>query len=877
MFIAGEPGSGKSALLDLARRQSASAFRVGWGQADPVETPVAFGVFGQVFRSLGSLDVSLPTSRTESLQLALTLLESLSRERPVLIILDDLHTADPESLALLAFLWRRMESMRVGLLGGFRLWPPAAVEVIRRLPGATLATLRTPRLDRRAVVALLESGTRRVSTPDEVNLAMEQTQGNPLLVQQLVLHRRHGGPIDDRVESWRQSDLRDLMSRFVGDTDEARKVASAASIFGDHFRPALALRASGLDADAARSGVEALFQSGLFQPIDRGGARFTFPLLRRVVYSAMSPTMRARMHASAMRALLDHGVAPSEAAEHAMLAEAAGDAGAVEVLAEAGQAALAGGDLSRARRYLEGGVAMAANGARPRLKFLLGQVLLAGGEHAAALSLFNALRRSRSVNGEGPLSHRWAARALFVGGNPAEADKELEAAERNAERAADPDSLARVRIDRAAMAFFTKGPAAAEELARSVQTSHPKLATAASALAACAAYQAGDTSGLPLVASLTRELTRNPVDDVGPLLWSSGVLGICQLTAQNAEMLTESEAAFTALFETARRLQLPAPIAALSTARAEYLCQAGQIDAALTMAEVAVTASERARGLAAWADAVRADVLFESGQLAAAAERLHRAQDLNVKQGAPPMQSAFLLHLEAMWEHDAAHPLVASELFERVEHLVKSAGVLDPAFIPWATPAIGAHASIGRLEAAKRVLDWVERGVTAFGTRRSQAMAAIGHARIAEAEGDLVAAEAAYGQALGILERGPMRLQEIKTLVAQGRVLRMLGHVRGARAPLVRAVELAGAAGAGRIEGLARQEMAISGGRFRQHRDPSHLTPQETRVAALARLGLSDRDIGRRLFISQKTVETHLMRVYRKLEVNNRRELMLRR
>jgi DNA-binding CsgD family transcriptional regulator len=54
------------------------------------------------------------------------------------------------------------------------------------------------------------------------------------------------------------------------------------------------------------------------------------------------------------------------------------------------------------------------------------------------------------------------------------------------------------------------------------------------------------------------------------------------------------------------------------------------------------------------------------------------------------------------------------------------------------------------------------------------------------------------------------------------------------------------------------------------------LTPQETRVAALARQGMSDRDIGRKLFISQKTVETHLMRVYRKMDVGNRRELMLR-
>ena len=888
LFIAGEPGSGKSALLNIARRQNARTFNVGWGQADAVEATVPFGLFGQVFRSLGSPEVPEPTermlaalrsSRAEALQLALHFLESASAVRPVLIVLDDLHWADPESTALLGYLWRRMDRMAVGILGSFRMWPCSAIDMARRLPGGEQAILRMARLDATGVVALVQARTARDPLPEEVALILDQCQGNPLLVHQLLLHHRGGCPVGDRIEGWRRSDLRELVSRFVGDAEEPRMVASAASIFGDDFRPALAVRAAKVDAGAARESLEALFQSGLFEPVPGGGARFAHPLIRRVIYAALGPTMRAQLHASAMRALLDHGVEPSEAAEHAMLAEAAGDPDAVEVLAEAGQAALAGGDLARARRYLEGAVAMAANGVRPRLKFLLGQVLLAAGEHGPALGLFKSLSSAQNGNGDSGLAHRWAARTMFVRGDYEEAEQELEAAARSAQRAGDSDAMARARIDHAAMVLYTRGPAAALQLSmaasKDVLSTNRRLVTAAAAIAACCAYETGDPSGLPLIESLTRELARSPLDDIAPLLWSWGVLGVCLQTAQLAELFGEADAAFEALFESTRRLELPVAVAALATARADHFCQLGRIDEALRMAHVAVTAAGRAPGLAAWAEAVSAEVLFESGQTAAAVERLRRAQDQATKQGAPAMLSAFLHHLAAVCELDGGRPSRASELFERVELEVVAAGVVDPCTIPWGPPAIAAHAATGRLDAARRVLRWLERGASVLPTRRPQAMAALGLAKLAEAEGDAGTAESAYERALSILDQLPVRLATIEALIAQGRLLRIQGRVRAARAPLVRAAEAAHAAGSGRLEALARQEMGISGGRFRQHRDPSHLTPQETRVAALARMGLSDRDIGRRLFISQKTVETHLMRVYRKMEVGNRRELML--
>ena len=890
LFVAGEPGAGKSALLDVVRRDLARGFRVGWGQADAVETRVPFGLFGQVFRTLasrdlpepnGSLTATVKTAPADAYQHALHFLESAAATQPVLIVVDDLHCADAESLALLAFLWRRLERMPVAIVGSFRSWPPVAGEMLARLPGGEQSVLRLTRLDGGGVASLFEERTGRAASPEDVAAILEQTRGNPLLVHELALHQRGGREVAAPIERWRRSDVRELVARFVGDADDLRAVAAAASVFGERFRPALAVRTARIEAGRARAALEALFQAGLFEPATAPEARFAHPLVRQVVYASLGPTMRAELHLYAMRALLDHGVTVSEAAEHAMLAEAAGDPAAVEVLAEAGQVALAGGDVSVARRYLEGAVAMAANGSRPRLKLLLGQVSLAAGDHGYALGLFRSLTRHRNGNDESNLARRWTARTLFVRGEVDEAEQELEVVARGAERAGDADTAARARIDQAAIALYTRGPRAALELATTAaqfaRRPSQRLVTAAAAILACCQYETGDAGGLPLIASLTREMARGPADEIGPLLWGWGILGVCLHTAHLAELYRDADAAFEALFASAQRLELPVAVAALATARASQLLQRGRIDEALRLASVGMKAAERAPGLAAWAEAVNAEVLFESGQTSAGIERLRRAQDQAAGRGAPAMLRITLDHLAALFELEGGRASRASELFERVEEGVASAGVVDPSTIPWGAPAIAAHVAAGRPEAARRVLEWLERGAAAVTARHPHAMVALGRARIAEGAGDIAAAENGYDEAIRILDELPARPMTIEALLARGRLLRIQGRVRAARGPLGLAYESAQATGSGRLEAQARLEMGISGGRFRQHRDPSHLTPQESRVAALARMGLSDRDIGRKLFISQKTVETHLMRVYRKMEVTNRRELMLRR
>ena len=123
--------------------------------------------------------------------------------------------------------------------------------------------------------------------------------------------------------------------------------------------------------------------------------------------------------------------------------------------------------------------------------------------------------------------------------------------------------------------------------------------------------------------------------------------------------------------------------------------------------------------------------------------------------------------------------------------------------------------------------------------------------------------------------RQPLELAQ--ALIGFGAHLRRTGRPREAREPLARAVAICEDAGAQRLARAARAELAASGGRRRRRGDDSSvLTAQETRVAALAAEGLANAQIAAALHLSPKTVGFHLQRVYAKLEIHSRRELIRR-
>ena len=126
-----------------------------------------------------------------------------------------------------------------------------------------------------------------------------------------------------------------------------------------------------------------------------------------------------------------------------------------------------------------------------------------------------------------------------------------------------------------------------------------------------------------------------------------------------------------------------------------------------------------------------------------------------------------------------------------------------------------------------------------------------------------------------MLAASPARLEHARVLVDLGATFRAAGQRTAAREPLLDGLALAARCGARALERRARAELAAIGVRPRtdEHIGTNSLTPSERRVAELAAAGGTNREIAQTLFVTEKTVETHLGRTFRKLDISSRRQL----
>ena len=136
-------------------------------------------------------------------------------------------------------------------------------------------------------------------------------------------------------------------------------------------------------------------------------------------------------------------------------------------------------------------------------------------------------------------------------------------------------------------------------------------------------------------------------------------------------------------------------------------------------------------------------------------------------------------------------------------------------------------------------------------------------------------AERLYGEAIERLGRTPLRVDLARAHLVYGEWMRRERRRRDARAQLRTAFEMFNAMGLDAFAGRAERELLATGERVRKRsvETRDELTAQEAQVARLARDGLSNADIGARLFISQHTVAYHLRKVFSKLDITSRSQL----
>ena len=387
--VAGEPGIGKTRLLrELAARAGARGHLVLSGAASEFEHDLPFAVFvdaldeyvaglqpgrlavlgdavqaelGHVFPALSALAAGRPVSpqheRYRSHHAVRALLEQLARTLPVVLVLDDLHWADSASVELLGALLRR---------------PPAAAVLIavahrpRQLPDRLSAALerahRTAALTRIELVALTPDEAREFLGETigaaEATVLYEESGGNPFYLEQLARSLERPSAVTPVSEiSLTSMGVPPAVAAGLSEelallSENTRLVLEGAAVTGDPFKPELAAATAATSEASAMDAVDELLRFDLIRPTDVPRRfRFRHPLVRRAVYEATAGGWRLGAHERCAQALAARGAAPATRAHHVERSAREGDLAAVAVLREAGEAAARLAPASAARWF----------------------------------------------------------------------------------------------------------------------------------------------------------------------------------------------------------------------------------------------------------------------------------------------------------------------------------------------------------------------------------------------------------------------------------------------------------------------------------------------------------------------------------------------
>jgi DNA-binding SARP family transcriptional activator len=340
-LLVGEPGIGKSRLADeLTRRARERGVNVLVGrcweaggapaywpwvqslrsyirEAEPDALRSELGAGGpelaQILPELRTILPELPepgsvdaeSARFRLFDATAEFLRNVSRTRPLLLILDDLHAADAPSLLLLQYLARELGATRMLLLGAFRDVDPTPaqglasmlVEVARE-PVTTRISLSG--LSERDVAAYVQLAASELATPELIAALHEETEGNPLFVGETVRLLALEGRI-----AIPQS-VRDVISRRLAHLgDECNRVLVLASVLGREFALDALARLSGVTEDALLETLDEAMRARVISEVPGGPGRLRFAhvLIRDTLYEGLTTARRVRLHRLAVAAL----------------------------------------------------------------------------------------------------------------------------------------------------------------------------------------------------------------------------------------------------------------------------------------------------------------------------------------------------------------------------------------------------------------------------------------------------------------------------------------------------------------------------------------------------------------------------------------------
>jgi DNA-binding CsgD family transcriptional regulator len=864
LALVGEPGIGKTTVWReavararargatvLVARPAESEARLPFGGVADLTSaipPEAFDALPAPQRR--GLDAALlraespaPPARRVVATALLTLLRELAAESEVVVAIDDLQWLDPPSTGALEFALRRLDDDNVRVLFSTRTdaRAPEAFETQR----VEIGPLSVAALHRILADALGRTFARPVLTR-----IAEASAGNPLHAIEIARELERQG-VQDSVAPLPVPDS-------LGALVRARVRALPAPTRDALLRAAALARPDTALVDQAALG--AAEEAGLVSIDPSGRVRFTHPLFASAVYAAAATTRRRAVHADLAAVVAD----PAERAHHLALASNGPDEDVVTELESAAHRARSQGAPDTAARLLDLALRLVPAGteASQRLRLDLAEHLYFASDFARARAILEELletlapgdRRSRALAALAEIDY-WhkgesAAAALM--------QEALESADSLLQRARCLTQLAMyagtVDLERARSAA-----SAACALLEDHEADEPALAAAALGALVRAELFLGhgyDASAAERAQKLELAAPSLPVAVDGRVVFKLG---------QWLRYIDDLDGARSRLEEAERQARDEGDDASLGNILLNQVVVetwAGNWDEAAVLTQRMSDAFDQQgvapEGIGPW----RAYVHAYAGRLD---ETLAAA-------GPPPSEPLIAaIHdrcvgLAQLAAGDVAaadrHLARAVEVFERVDFR-------EPAVWRVDGDAIEAAVATGELDRAAVLLARLEEQAARTGIPWNRAVAARGRGLLLAARGELEDAVAALAHAVDEHDACPMPYERARTLLVQGQVLRRLKRKREARVALDEAAAVFRDLGADAWVARATAERQ----RVASRQAPEGLTPSELRIARLAADGLTNPEIAAQVFVSRKTVEATLARVYRKLAISSRGQL----
>jgi DNA-binding CsgD family transcriptional regulator len=874
LAVYGEPGVGKTALLEYAV-EAAPDFRVARTLGVQGEMELPFAALQQLCTPSFDLIEHLPDPQREAFEVALglsaahlpspylvglavlNLLSEAAEEQPLLCVVDDAQWLDRSSARALSFVARRLLAEKIVMVF-------AAREPIGALDG--VAELRVEPLGHRDARALLDSVLPARLDQRILERIVVETRGNPLALLELprgmTPAQLAGGfdlpaalPLSARIE---QSFTRRL-ARLPRDARRMLLVA-AADPTGDAALEWRAAETLGI-ADAAAEGVEL---DGLVA-FD-AGVVFRHPLVRSAVYRAASGEERRSAH-KALAEATDPVIDPDRRAWHRAQAASQPDEDVAAELEHSAARAQARGGFAAAATFLERSSNLTIDSGRRAARAL---AAAEAKEQAGALDDALALASTADV---GPLDDGQRARVEVLRARISfEADRGNEAPPLllTAAKRLEPLDHAAAReiyLEALTAALFAGrlgGTVDAREVAaaaRSAPTPKPRQRAADLLLDGLALLITdGAAAGTPVLRVALTALGNDEIETEKGLrwLWLAGRAAGYIWDYENWDSLTRRQIRLAR--ESGALTVLPLT---LST-RAGVELYAGRLADATALVEEAAVVTQATDGRNV-PYAPLALVAFR-GREPDASRLIRATTDDFVARGEG--MGVTLAHWATAYLHNglARYDIALAAAEQAAE---------DPRelwFSPWTmVELIEAATRSGQNDRAADALEVLSETTKASGTPWAQGIEARSRALLAEGK----AAEILYREAIDHLRPTRLRVDLARTHLLYGEWLRREQRRTDARTELRTAHQLFSDFGMEAFAERARVELEATGERARKRTVETlgDLTPQEAQISRLAAEGHTNREIASQLFISQKTVEYHLRKVFHKFGVKSRTQL----